>query len=325
MPSTDPGYLTGVIREKEKLLLSDDAYTRMIGSPGGEEAVRMLADTPYGAKLDGQFSLESALQALTNQAGEELAWLLDGLDSLPVKLFLTARYDALNIAHSLTAFAQGQESPRHLSPLGLLSQDLLFSIIWRDAGWESVPVVWVEILRHERLAVTQDGWSISALMDRMTTHTLEVLQQIGRSPLARAVTALSAARATADRFVRLLQPNESRFGDIGTLPISAQTPLAQVTSALQAAGVTHMTDTILEEVRAGRGAVAYERAFDEALISLLRAHRLEVSGYDPIIAYWLSKEMERKTLRMVLSAKFSGVDAVVLKELVRPLAHYSYL
>lgn len=53
-------------------------------------------------------------------------------------------------------------------------------------------------------------------------------------------------------------------------------------------------------------AAQYERTWDTKLLALAKEQRYEVIGYDPVIAYWIIKEMEAKTITMVFAALAGG-------------------
>ena len=324
MPATSPSYLVGVIREKEKSLLSEDVYTRILGARSGIEAVRSMADTSYGVQLSSVNAFEGVSQALSEQALTELTWILDGLDKPEIQSFLTARYDALNIANSIISFVSNKNAPENLSPLGSISQDVLFNVFWSERDVTLLPYAWRTIVKSERDLIGTEDWSTTALLDRMAGHGSDVLTTLARTPLSKTLARIMSARLTTDRYTRRQSTTLTDLGTISSLPITKETSPTKVVEALISAGITKATEKALEDVQAGASALVYERMFDEAIVDALRNYRLEVVGYDPVIAYWFGREMERKTLRMVLSAKFSGVHADTIQELVRPLYQKSF-
>ena len=56
----------------------------------------------------------------------------------------------------------------------------------------------------------------------------------------------------------------------------------------------------------GQDAAQYERKWDTKLLALALDQKHEVIGYDAVIAYWIIKEMEAKTITMVFSALAGG-------------------
>lgn len=64
-------------------------------------------------------------------------------------------------------------------------------------------------------------------------------------------------------------------------------------------------------------AAQYERQWDTKLLALAREQKYEVIGYDPIIAYWIIKEMEAKTITMIFSAIAGGFSQEKTRSLIR--------
>lgn len=65
--------------------------------------------------------------------------------------------------------------------------------------------------------------------------------------------------------------------------------------------------------------VSYERDWDKRLWALVQQYRLGPTGYDPILAFWYGKELEVKTLRLLVSSRFVGASSEELRAFQRPL------
>lgn len=74
-----------------------------------------------------------------------------------------------------------------------------------------------------------------------------------------------------------------------------------------------------EEKKGGATASAHELERDEQRLDVIRKYRLDPIGFDPVIAFWYGKEIEVRGLRILLSAKLSGVEPTELKGLKRSL------
>jgi len=57
----------------------------------------------------------------------------------------------------------------------------------------------------------------------------------------------------------------------------------------------------------GLAASKLDKEWDEKTLSILRKHRLEVEGFDPILSFWFAKEIEIRTIRLLLAASLLGV------------------
>ncbi len=64
-------------------------------------------------------------------------------------------------------------------------------------------------------------------------------------------------------------------------------------------------------------AAQYERQWDTTLLLLAREQKHEVIGYDAVIAYWIIKEMEVKTITMVFAGLAGGFSKERIASLTR--------
>ena len=328
MPQVDPTFIVGAIREKEKHFLEADEYTRLIGAPSLDEAFRVLVDTPYGVWLQEELSLPTVYDSLRSHLKEELTWLFDLLDDPRVKLFLSARYDALNIAHALIEFASNKDTLTLLTPLGAITQDTLFTTVWKDEHWDALPEEWREIIQTERNTIITEGWTKSQLFSRMESHVVSVMENVAFTPLMKRMTKVIRDQYAAERALRTELPKKEVTEDD---PIT-KSPLVSLTDASSVdemerifteAGYTRFTKEMLEEISSGSGSLMYERAWDEEVMDILHTFRLEPTGYDPVISYWFGKESEVKMLRILFSAKSSGLPKEQIEALRRPYYQYS--
>ena len=193
MPEVDTAYSIGVIREWEKGFLEDDEFTRLIEAPDAGEAVHTLADTPYGRWLD-QDAL--ALTALAAHLEDIHLWLKDVIGDSRVIQFISARYDALNIAGALLDKQMGQEAPGPLSKLGFIGTQVIQSTIWQDIGWEKMPEFWERTVRE--IVDLLDTTDRQNLVAQIASQETAWRRQLLFTPLMREIDALMQERQATD-------------------------------------------------------------------------------------------------------------------------------
>ena len=289
MPSVDPPYVIGVIREKEKGLLSADEYTRIVGAPTPEEAVHVLNDTPYGIAFEQS---GSAFEALSIHLRQELDWLQELIKDKDVVTFITARYDGLAITSALFDVRDGKDTLSMPVALASISPQLLERIMWHNEGIEDAPVRWQEYIRSESERVRQDDWTKTDALTRAEAQVKDVMKQAARTPMMKSIAALVSERLALDLAVRVQQVIPEQLPDF-----------------LEKESATAVADQV--------SATAYEKAWDERLLTLVRDRRNEPIGYDPIVGYWYAKEIEAKTLRLLLFAKLGGMSTSQMAPLIR--------
>ncbi len=82
----------------------------------------------------------------------------------------------------------------------------------------------------------------------------------------------------------------------------------------------HERDIALRSSSSFTEAMKYEWEWDANVVALAREKRHDPTGYDPIIAYWLLKEMEVKTITLIFAALTGGFSKEETTSLIRPLA-----
>lgn len=274
MPIADATYQIGVIREWEKGFLEEDELTRLIDAPSSKQALNVLTDTVYGKWIDTENFELSVFGSLVRHLQEVHEWLKDTTGDERVLQFVSARYDALNIATALIEKRQGIEEMGVKSKLGSIPSDVIQSTIWNNLSWEMLPEIWESFIR-DQLAASFNKEEIAVKAGVLTTVWKK---QLAFTPLMRELASLNESWSSEDKNSRPYEEKE------GVLTASA-----------------------------------YELNRDEQMLKVIRKYRLDPIGFDPVIAFWYGKEIEARGLRILLSAKLSGVESTELRGLKRSL------
>lgn len=297
MPATESPFVIGVIREKEKSFLETDEYTRLVEAPDVEASRKSLIDTVYGTFIERETTVGAGLKAHLQQ---EWLWLKEVLDDGHVLQFLGARYDGLNIAGVLLDMRAGRESLRAWSSLGSIPVEMLVELLREGdiEDWEMVPEVWRAFLQEEVARVTTDNWSAGETLTRVKEQVIAVWEHTANSPLMMELTHLWAEH---------LQHDEAWRKEAGD------------TEAMEVQRPSFLNEEAVRSLQEETSAVSYELAWDVRMIELLQPAKTMPVGSDPIVAWWIAKELEVKTIRLLLAGKSSGMEVAALRELIRPL------
>ncbi len=273
MPTADATYQIGVIREWEKGFLEKDEFTRLIDAPSAKEALHVLTDTSYGKWIDTNNLELSVFESLDRHLQEIHEWLKDTVQDERVLQFVSARYDALNIATALLEKGAGVEEMGVKSKLGSISSDVIQSTIWNNLSWELLPEIWEPFIK--------EGLSSDVNKEEIVTKAGVLMavwkKQLAFTPLMRELAAIHEKWSSEDK-------NSRPYEEEGDATAST-----------------------------------YELERDEQIINAIKKYRLDPIGFDPVIAFWYGKEIEARGLRILLSAKLSGVKSTELRKLERSL------
>lgn len=209
-------------------------------------------------------------------------WLSAVLEDRRVVHFLFARYDAFNVATALIRRRLGLgDDPSVLSALGSFSTTALSSAVWHDLSGEMLPRRWRETVR----ALREREVPAADLVAEVAAVLSAWYEELAFTPLMRDLTGLFAERLAVEGQQRPLA--EAREEPSGGVP-------------------------------ARLSASVWDAQWDALIMARLQRARREVVGYDPVISYWFAKELEIKTVRVLLSGRSMGLSAAELQYLRRP-------
>jgi V/A-type H+-transporting ATPase subunit C len=77
--------------------------------------------------------------------------------------------------------------------------------------------------------------------------------------------------------------------------------------------------TAFEEFKKNGSLFAFEKARDDFLLNIIKAHRNDVFSIAPSIAYILAKEREADNIRLVMTAKANGKDADFVADRIKDM------
>lgn len=82
----------------------------------------------------------------------------------------------------------------------------------------------------------------------------------------------------------------------------------------------HASDTYIQKSgETPKDITAYELSWDTAVIDRAKTFNYEPVGYDPIVAYWILKELEVKNIRLLSAALSGGFSPEETRALIRHL------
>lgn len=183
MPAVDTTYIIGALREQEKRFLEEDEFTRLIEAPSSKEAVHTLVDTSYGKWMDEKDTVSTVFSAIDSHVKSVHTWLADKVPEERIIQFISARYDALNIATCLLQNHNGEKEPGNLSDLGHIDHGVLQSSIWNNIAWDRMPEYWEAIIKE----ITSDKLATTATLNVVADKAILWLQNLAFTPLMHAV------------------------------------------------------------------------------------------------------------------------------------------
>jgi V/A-type H+-transporting ATPase subunit C len=214
--------------------------------------------------------------------------------------FLIVKNDFHNLKALLKSiFTDSQPDPYFMRPAVFDPGELGGAL--RDRRFDKLPACMAACAEeaYELLAKTMDGQLADAVIDRQCLEATLAMAKAAGNAFAVALAELMCAFANA----RI----KSRAEKTGKGRAFLDKALCDCTISVD----------IPEE--AGQTGAALEKYCDDALLEYAASAKAKHFGPEPVIAFYLAREAEAKSLRVVLSCKRGGIPADEIRKRVRKL------
>ena len=161
---------------------------------------------------------------------------------------------------------------------------------------------------YDVLTSTSNGQLADAIIDKAT---LEEIERLGKKSGCKVLKALSermVATACIKTALRCANTNKTESFMERSIPeCDSISKKELIAAALEGA----------EEWK--KSTSAFEKWCDDILMECVGDGKFTPFGLDPIVAYYIAKDAEIKTVRIILSAKINNLPAELIRERVRAL------
>ncbi|MEE8825983.1 MAG: V-type ATPase subunit [Eubacteriales bacterium] len=314
-------YAVARIRVKEKYLLSDADVSQMAGMPDAKTVMAYLTDRGWGdsgAAMTAD-SMLAAEEEKTRKLVQELR--------IDQSVFDLLSYPQLyhNLKTGIKEICTSEKNEKAFYPDERYGREQILKIL-EDKNWKALPEHMREAAEraYETMLKTRDGQKCDIIVDRAC---LEAMEQAGKKSKHRvlrdyeestvAVTDIKiAARAqkTGKNLAFLkeaLAPCDQL--DVRRLAIAASEGQETLLTYLEEHGFGEAADALKESPS------AFERWCDNRLIETIRPQKTNPASMGPVIAYYLARQNEIKTVRIILTAKANGFSEEATRERVREM------
>ncbi len=319
---TDPvryGFAVGRVRVLEHRMLPAATYERLLDAPDFAEQVRVLADTPYGAFLTVDATVDDVERA-AERVLEALIGMLAGAN-LPgaVERFVRLPYDFANLRIRLSGDRLGMPTGGSYAGLGTVPVAVfegppqLFPAPFR--GLHAALVNRAGPGTDERVAAAIDSALFSSLAEEAREARSAFLEDLVRLKIDVAnvrVLLRSRARARLHSETKGLLLGGGSFEPDVLMRLYALGS-ADIASALAARpGPFHglRAETLVDLAR-------YDVLADDLVVRHLWKARVVAVGPEPVIGYVMARQAEAMMVRTLLIGGLAGVDRGALRDRVR--------
>lgn len=311
MRDTDFAYAVARIRANELSLLSAADVEQIIAAPDEQAARHMMRDKGYadfGAKAEDTWQL---LEEILPQPG-----LLD---------FLIVKHDFHNLKVLIkSTFAGSAPQPMLMRPSVYSPEDMAQAL--QNKRFDLLPECMAQYAEtaYELMANTMDGQLADAVIDRQCLETTMAMASELRNAFVLQLADMMTAFADIKIALRAVRTGKGEDFLGKALCGSKGLPKQELIAACLEGGDALMDDLRESVYHEAAQAIetsgsAFEKYCDDALIGHVTEAGQDSFGIGPLIAFFLAREAEAKTLRIVLTAKQNGTPAEEIRKRARRL------
>lgn len=326
MRDTHFAYAVARIRANENSLLTAADIQQLIQTESLEAPLRLLAEKGF-IDPEGPQDIDAGLQQQAIKTWELLAEIAPDIQVLH---FLIVKHDFHNIKGAVKAFVtsqtKGTESPdRHYLVPSIVPPDVIHQAVF-DKQLELLPAFARQGVEqaYDVLIRTGDGQLADTLLDAMALSTmLELAYQTGDAFIQQTAEWMAATTNLKIALRAIKTGKDADFLELALCQTKTLDKAALIEAAVQGLDslMALVSGTPYEEgaEQMAHSVTAFEKWCDNRLMGHVQRAKYIGLGVEPLIAYYIAKEAEIKTVRIVLYCKRQNLPADAIRERVRRL------
>lgn len=314
-------YAVARIRANEMSLLSAADIEQIIAADNIPAALRILGDKGW-TDSENYDNINSVYKQQTQKTWELLREVSPDIHELD---FLIIKNDFHNLKAILKSFvANEKDADSYITP-SLIEPELMKNAVFTKK-FEELPDYARDAAQktYEVLVRTMDGQLADIMLDAMaldaTALKAEKANSVFVSELAELLCvtanikiALRAAQTGKDKQFLETALCQSKTLDRSALAEAALKGTAELMNYLATTAYRQAAEQIKMST------TSFEKWSDDIIMSHVESAKFKSFGIDPLVAYYIAKDTEIKTIRIILSCKHNKLPAEAIKERVRKL------
>ena len=329
--STDTRYVYTIsrIRVIEQKMLSPAMLERMIEAGTPEEALKVLHDAGYGF-AGVEYGVGDYQRLLGEEQEKVYRLLMETVPDISEFDFLIIKNDYHNLKVYLKAEFSNQEvSAAHLLRPSLIPVDRLADL-FRERDFAELPAPMAKAVAEsmEAFSRTQDPQIIDLVLDKaLYSHMLELAGRLDSEFVYSLVNAMvdltNLKMLLRTKLIRrhweFLEPFLIAGGSFPNEFYRELFRLEfdQISTAYTDTGYSRLLAESVNSLKLSRSLAVFEKLCDNYLISMLKQTKYAIFGIEPLVTYYLAKEMEIKNARIIMVGKINGLGQHAIRERLR--------
>ena len=321
MRDADYIYAVACIRAKEKTLLTDADIQSMVGMKSEKEVLSYLTEKGWG---DGSVGSDMEKVLATEEEAQMRLLRTLGVNSEIIDvLFIQELYH--NLKAAIKEVCTGLDDGMAFYDHDKYGKDQMLSII-RDKDFEKLPEYMRKIAETalDFMLTTRDGQRLDMMIDRACLDaTIEsakltkdrFLIEYAETKVLMSDIKIAVRAADTRRPLNVIEDALAPVGQLDTkkLAVAAATNRDSVYEFLERVGYRDAVEALKDSFS------SFEKWCDDYVMGTLMNQKTNIQSSGPIVAFFLAKQNEIRTARIIMTAKANGFGEDVISERVRKM------
>ncbi len=321
MHETEYAYAVARVRANELTLLSATDIEQIIEAEDYKQAMRRLSENGWG-DIDSVTDYSKYLEDYRMKTWNLLVEIMEDIHELDA---LVIRNDMQNLKAALKCIIS-QHDPKELmvSPTVFNTEDILKAV--DERMFEALPDCMQDVAAeaYDILTRTQNGQLADAVLDRRTLELILIYAEKSRSEMLIKLSEYICATANIKIALRCANTGKSKDfieTSIGECKTLDKQSLVEAACEGKDALFEYITGTEYGDAvdMLEKSTSAFEKWCDDLIMDCILPAKYKAFSVDPMVAYYLAKDAEIKTVRIILSAKLNHLPSEIIRERVRAL------
>lgn len=314
-------YAVARVRANEQTLLSAADIEQLITAGDYKVTMQKLSDAGWGEIKD----IYNYASYLENYFAKTWDFLVEVMSDIHELDLLLVKNDMQNLKAALKQIVSQHDAKDLYVQSTVYDTESILKAV-EERRWNDLPDFMQEPAKeaYEVLTETANGQLADAIIDKATLERIKFLGIKSGSPILAELAERMCATANIKTALRCANTGKSK--DFVTRSLCNCDTISKdklIEASLE--GVDSVLKYLEESSYKEAGAKfkestsAFEKWCDDILMECVKEARYTAFGIDPIIAYYVARDAEIKTVRIILSAKINNLPADVIRERVRAL------
>ncbi|MCR5213214.1 MAG: V-type ATPase subunit [Eubacterium sp.] len=324
MKKADYIYAVASIRVKEKSLLTDADVQTMCGMKSEGEVLSFLTERGWGNGGNSQNGKDMDTVLSEEDAAQMRLLKSLGVDDEIIEV-LQMQELYHNLKTAIKAVYVNRDDDEAFYPHDKYGKNEMLRIV-RDKDFQKLPVHAAKVAPQafDLMLTTGDGQRLDMVLDKACLDAIEAIAASTKDQFLADYAELRVATTCIRIAVRgaitkrsraqiedALSPN--RTLDVKRLAVAAATGIDAVYELLEKIGFKEAVEALKNSFS------SFEKWCDDTMMDMIRSQKFNIESSGPIVAYYLAKQCEIRTARIIMTAKQNGFGDDIISERIRKM------